>query len=147
MQNIAVKRLPHNLDLPLPAYETAESAAMDFRAAVQAPVSIEPGERKLIPTGLCIAIPRGFVGQMCSRSGLAAKHGVVVTSHIIDSDYRGEIMVSLANNSRREAFVINRGDRIAQLMISPVFQPAWQEVEELSVTERGVGGFGHTGVA
>ena len=148
MQSIPVKRLPHNKDLALPAYETQGAAAMDLRAAVQVPIVLEPGERKLIPTGLAIAIPRGFVGVACSRSGLGAKHGVIalVAPGLIDSDYRGELMVTLYNTSKREPFTIERGDRIAQLMIIPVFQPAWREVDELSTTERGEGGFGSTGV-
>ena len=141
MQTIAVKRLPHNLDLELPKYETAGAAAMDLRAAVQVSLTIEPGERRAIPTG--------FVGMVCSRSGMGAKSGVIalVAPGLVDSDYRGEVVVWLYNTSKREPFVVSRGDRIAQLMISPTFQPAWHEVEELSETERGAGGFGFTGKA
>jgi dUTP pyrophosphatase len=147
MQNIPVKKLPHFGELELPKFETAGSAGMDLRAAVQVPVSIDPGERKMIQTGLAVAIPQGFVGQLCSRSGLGAKHGVVVliAPGLIDSDYRGEILVTLLNTDKRNVFVVARGDRIAQLMISPVFQPTWREVEELTSTERGDGGFGSTG--
>lgn len=147
MQNIVVKRLPHNLDLPLPAYQTTGSAGMDLPAAVEVSVTIDPGERKLIPTGLSFAVPRGFVALVCSRSGLAVKNGVVVllAPGLIDSDYRGELMIVLHNTSKREAFVVNRGDRIAQLMITPVFQPEWHEVEELPSSDRGAGGFGSTG--
>jgi len=146
VQNITVKRLPHNLDLPLPAFQTKGSAGMDLPAAVQVPVTIEPGERMMIPTGLAMAIPQGFVGLICSRSGLGAKNGVVVliAPGLIDSDYRGELLVTLFNSSKREPFTINRGDRIAQLMVTPVFQPEWREVDELTETERGAGGFGST---
>lgn len=143
-----VMRLPHNLDLPLPAYETPGSAGMDLRAAVQTPVSIEPRERKLIPTGLAMSIPLGYAGLVCSRSGLATKFGISVlpTPGVIDSDYRGEVMITMINLGR-ESFVVNRGDRIAQLLVTPVKQEfPWNVVTELDTTERGVGGFGSTGV-
>lgn len=147
MQSIAVKRLPHNLDLPLPTYETVGSAGMDLRAAITNSYVIAPSGRIAVPTGLAIAIPRGFVGQLCSRSGMALKNGVIVliAPGIIDSDYRGELLVTLINLGT-DPFIINRGDRIGQLLIMPVFQPQWHEVDELSETERGANGFGSTGL-
>jgi len=149
MQNIPVKKLPHFKDMELPTYATSGSAGMDLRAAVEVPVTIDPGERKMIPTGLAIAVPQGFVGQLCSRSGLASKNGVVVlcAPGLVDSDYRGEVMVTLLNTDKRSPFVVNHGERIAQLMITPVFQPQWHEVDELTPTERGENGHGSTGAA
>ena len=147
---IAVSRLPHARDLPLPAYETAGAAGMDLRAAVaeDAPITIGPGDRTMAPTGLCIAVPEGFEAQVRPRSGLAAKAGVTClnTPGTIDSDYRGEIKVILINLGT-EAFVIRRGDRIAQMVIAPVVQASWREVESLDETARGAGGFGSTGAA
>jgi dUTP pyrophosphatase len=143
---VEVKRLPHNLDLPLPAYETEESAGMDLRAAVTAPVVLAPGARALIPTGLAIALPMGLEAQVRPRSGLALKHGVTCLNSpgTIDSDYRGEVSVILINLGQ-ESFTIARGDRIAQIVIAPVFQAEWIEVEDLEATTRGEGGFGSTG--
>lgn len=145
---VEVKRLPHNLDLPLPTYESDESAGMDLRAAIAAPVVLAPGARALIPTGLAIALPMGLEAQVRPRSGLALKHGVTCLNSpgTIDSDYRGEVGVILINLGQ-EPFSVARGDRIAQLVIAPVFQADWIEVEELDSTERGDEGFGSTGKA
>jgi dUTP pyrophosphatase len=148
MPTIAVTRLAHNADLPLPAYETAGSAGMDLRAAVAqaAPVTLAPGERALVPTGLAFALPPGFEAQVRPRSGLAAKSGVTCLNSpgTIDSDYRGEVKVILINLGQDD-FVIRRGDRIAQAVIAPVVQAGWREVDSLDETERGAGGFGSTG--
>ena len=145
---VPITRLPHNPDLPLPAYETAQAAGMDLRAAVpeDAPLILHPGDRHPVPTGLAFALPEGFEGQVRPRSGLAAKHGVTClnTPGTIDADYRGEVKVILVNLGP-EDFVIRRGDRIAQLVIAPVVQAAWTEVESLDETARGAGGFGSTG--
>jgi len=147
---VAVTRLAHGADLPLPAYETAHAAGMDLRAAVpaDAPVTLRPGDRHAVPTGLAMAIPPGFEGQVRPRSGLALRHGVtsVNSPGTIDADYRGEVHVILINHGS-EAFVVRRGDRIAQLLISPVSRATWREVESLDETARGDGGFGSTGVA
>ncbi len=130
----------------LPQYETELSAGMDIRAYVEEPIVLEPMARKLIPTGLFIALPKGYEAQVRPRSGLAIKKGVTVlnTPGTIDADYRGEICVILINLSQ-EAFVINNGERIAQMVIASHEQPQWELVEELDETERGAGGFGHTG--
>ncbi|MEX2453613.1 MAG: dUTP diphosphatase [Rhodospirillaceae bacterium] len=143
---IAVTRLPHNADLPLPAYETAQSAGMDLAAAIDAPLRLEPGERALVPTGLAIALPDGFEAQVRPRSGLAARNGVTVLNSpgTVDADYRGEVKVILINFGR-EAFEISRGMRIAQMVIAPVVQGTFREVAELPGTVRGAGGFGSTG--
>ena len=147
---IAVRRLPHAEGLPLPAYETAHAAGMDLRAAVpeDAPLTLRPGDRHAVPTGLCMAIPPGFEGQVRPRSGLAARSGVTClnTPGTIDADYRGEVMVILINLGEADV-VVRRGDRIAQLIIAPVVQATWREVESLDPTARGEGGFGSTGVA
>ena len=147
---IAVTRLPHAEGLPLPAYETAGSAGMDLRAAVPdgEPITLHPGARVMAPTGLCIALPEGFEAQVRPRSGLAAKSGVTClnTPGTIDSDYRGEIKVILIN-LWPEDFVIRRGDRIAQMVIAPVVQATWAEVQSLDETARGAGGFGSTGAS
>ena len=143
---IAVTRLPHNADLPLPAYETAQSAGMDLAAAIDGPVTLAPGARDMIPTGLAIALPAGYEAQVRPRSGLAAKNGVTVlnTPGTVDADYRGEVKIILINLGD-EDFVIERGMRIAQMVIAPVTQAAFSEVESLSETDRGAGGFGSTG--
>ena len=145
---LRVMRLPHGDGLPLPAYETAGAAGMDLRAAVadDAPLTLAPGDRALVPTGLAMAIPGGFEGQVRPRSGLAAKHGVTClnTPGTIDSDYRGEVKVILINLGQ-EPFTIARGDRIAQLVLAPVVLARWEEVAELDDTARGAGGFGSTG--
>ncbi len=145
---VPIVRFPHGADLPLPAYETAQAAGMDLRAAVPegAPVTLQPGERYPVPTGLAFALPPGFEGQVRPRSGLAARQGVTClnTPGTVDADYRGEVKVILINLGA-EPVVIRRGDRIAQLVIAPVVQASWTEVESLDETERGVGGFGSTG--
>jgi len=145
---IEVVRLTHAEGLPLPAYETAHAAGMDLRAAVpeDAPVDLRPGERAAVPTGLTMAIPPGFEGQVRPRSGLALRAGVTClnTPGTIDADYRGEVKVILVNLGE-EDFTIRRGDRIAQLVIAPVVQASWNEVEDLDETARGAGGFGSTG--
>ena len=131
---------------PLPAYATTQSAGMDIRANLSEPVEIKPLERKLIPTGLYIALPDGYEAQMRPRSGLAIKHGITLlnTPGTIDADYRGEVCIILVNLSA-ETFVIEDGERIAQMVIARHEQALWQEVEVLDETERGAGGFGHTG--
>ena len=147
---IPLLRLPHAEGLPLPAYETLGAAGMDLRAAVadDAPVVLRPGDRAMIPTGFCIAVPAGFEAQARPRSGLAAKAGVTCLNSpgTIDSDYRGELKVILINHGA-EDFTVRRGDRIAQLVIAPVVQAAWIEVTSLDETGRGAGGFGSTGAA
>ena len=147
---VAVKilPLPHYEGLALPAYETPQSAGMDLRAAVPAdePVSIPPGEWRLIPVGIAIALPAGVEAQVRPRSGLAAKHGIscVNTPGTVDADYRGEIRVNLINHGQTE-FTVQRGDRIAQMIIAPVTQAVWDVADSLDETERGTGGFGSTG--
>ena len=145
---IAIRRLPHAKGLPLPAYETPGSAGMDLRAAVaeDEPLVLKPGARLLAPTGLAMAIPQGYEVQVRPRSGLAAKAGVTClnTPGTIDSDYRGEVKVILINLGA-EDFVIRRGDRIAQMVVAPVAQADWVEVDDLDETARGAGGFGSTG--
>nr|WP_325263869.1 dUTP diphosphatase [uncultured Rhizobium sp.] len=144
-----VLRLPHGQDLDLPAYETSGAAGMDLRAAVTdgEPLTIAPGKRALVPTGLVFEIPVGFEVQIRPRSGLAFKNGITClnTPGTIDSDYRGEVKVLLINLSD-EDFVITRGMRIAQMVIAPVTQAKIVEVTEASATARGAGGFGSTGV-
>jgi len=144
---VKVIREPGTEDLPLPEYKTDGSVGMDLYSAVKEDVVIAPGERKLIPTGIRIAIPDGFEGQVRPRSGLAIKHGIGLLNSpgTIDSDYRGEIQVILINLGE-SPFVVKRGDRIAQLIISPVVKVEWEVVAELPQSERGSGGFGHTGV-
>lgn len=131
---------------PLPHYETARSAGMDLRANLNAPVTLHPLDRALIPTGISMALPDGFEAQVRPRSGLAIKQGLTVLNSpgTIDADYRGEIGVILVNLSN-EVVVINDGDRVAQLVIAPYTQGQWLEVTELGLTERGTGGFGSTG--
>ena len=140
-------RLPHNLDLPLPSYETSGSAGMDLPAAIEETIVLQSLDRTAIPTGLQIAIPDGFEGQVRPRSGLAFRHGLTVTNApgTIDSDYRGELKVLLVNLGT-EPVTIERGMRIGQLVIAPVVQAAVSEVATLDETERGAGGFGSTGV-
>lgn len=147
MTTILFKKLPHAKDLELPSYGTPLAAGMDIRAAVKESVTLKPGERKLIPTGLQMALPEGYEAQMRPRSGLAIKHGIAMVNApgTIDADYRGEIMSILINHGQ-EDFVINHGDRIAQMVIAPVVQCSSIEVEELEATERGSGGFGSTGI-
>ena len=144
---VAVTRLPHGADLPLPAYETSGSAGMDLRAAVEATVTLQPMERRLIPTGIAIGLPEGLEAQVRPRSGLALKHGITVLNSpgTVDSDYRGEVGVLLINLSDTP-FQIGRGDRIAQLVIASVERTHWVETQTLEATSRGIGGFGSTGV-
>jgi dUTP pyrophosphatase len=145
---IEVTGLPHFAGLELPAYETAQSAGMDLRAALpeDEPLTLTPGARALVPTGLAMALPAGFEAQVRPRSGLAFKHGVTClnTPGTIDADYRGEVKVLLINLGQ-ESFSIQRGERIAQLVVAPVTRGSWAVVDTLSDTQRGAGGFGSTG--
>ncbi len=145
---LELKRLEHGRDLPLPAYQSILAAGLDLLAAVDGTITLAPGARALVPTGLAMALPAGFEAQVRPRSGLAAKHGVTVlnTPGTIDADYRGEVKVILINLGDGP-FEISRGDRIAQMVIAPVLQADIVEVEVLSETERGSGGFGSTGRA
>jgi dUTP pyrophosphatase len=144
---VKIRRLPSAAELELPVYMTPGAAGMDLRAAVAGDVVIEPGGIVLVPTGLEVAIPDGFEGQVRPRSGLAVKHGISLpnTPATIDSDYRGEIRVPLINLGREE-FRVSRGMRIAQLVVAPVVKVTWDEVADLPVTTRGRSGFGHSGV-
>ena len=131
----------------LPTYATTQSAGMDLRANIDSPITLKPMERRLIPTGLYISLPQGYEVQVRPRSGLALKHGITVlnTPGTIDADYRGELMVLLINFST-EDFIINNGERIAQMVIARHEQATFVEVDILDETERGAGGYGHTGV-
>ncbi len=146
---VEFKKLDHFGDLALPAYETHLAAGADLRAAVAKddPMILNPGERALVPTGLAMALPAGYEAQIRPRSGLAYKHGITClnTPGTIDADYRGEVKVLLINHGT-DAFTINRGERIAQMVIAPITQPSFITVETLSETTRGAGGFGSTGV-
>ncbi len=144
---IHIKRLKDDQSVSLPQYMTEGSSGMDLFASLEEEVTLEPGERRLIPTGICVAIPEGFEGQVRPRSGLAVRNGIGIINApgTIDADYRGEIAV-LVINFGKESFTLHRGDRIAQLVISRVFRAIWEEVEELPPTLRQGGGFGHTGV-
>jgi dUTP pyrophosphatase len=132
---------------PLPAYATSQSAGMDLRANIESPITLRPMERCLVPTGLRIELPQGYEAQVRPRSGLALKHGITVLNSpgTIDSDYRGELKVLLVNLSNQD-FVVNAGERVAQMVIARHETVAWEEVEVLDETERGEGGYGHTGV-
>jgi len=143
---IKFRRLSGNGDVPLPRYETEGAAGMDLRAAVQNPVTLNPGEIKLIPTGLSVSIPPGYEAQVRPRSGLALKFGIglVNSPGTIDSDYRGEIGIILVNWGD-EPFIIRRGDRVAQMIISKVYQAEILQADSLDETNRGRGGFGHSG--
>jgi dUTP pyrophosphatase len=143
---IEVRRLPHGLGLPLPSYATSGAAGMDLLAAVSGPVTIPPGGRALIPTGLAVALPRGYELQVRPRSGLALRHGIVLPNSpgTIDEDYRGEVQV-IVMNAGEAPFAIERGMRIAQAVVAPVVQAAWREVVVLEATTRGERGFGSTG--
>ena len=145
---ISVRRLPHAAGLPLPAYATAGAAGMDLLAAVEDPVTIAPGERALIPTGLLIALPDGHELQIRPRSGLALRHGIVLPNSpgTIDADYRGELRIILLN-AGQEPFVVGRGMRIAQAVLAPVLRATWREVDALDDTQRSTRGFGSTGLA
>ncbi len=143
---VDVIQLPHGADLPLPSYNTPGAAAMDALAAIDQDIVLQPGDWQLIPTGLSMGIPEGFELQIRARSGLTAKNAIVVLNGpaTIDSDYRGEVKVILANQGK-EAFTVTRGMRIAQMVIAPCYQAQWNTVTSLSDTERGSGGFGSTG--
>lgn len=144
---LEIKRLPGSEDMTLPGYETEGASGLDLRAAVREPLTLHPGEIRLIPTGLAVSIPRGYEGQIRPRSGLALKHGIgmVNAPGTIDSDYRGEIGLILVNWGR-EPFVVRRGDRIAQMVLAAVVKAEVVEVDALEATARGDGGFGHSGV-
>lgn len=145
--SVAITQEAHAQDLPLPAYESDAAAGMDLRAAVAEPLTIAPGSRAMVPTGIRIALPSGTEAQIRPRSGLAIRCGISMVNSpgTIDADYRGEIQALLINHGQ-EDFVIERGDRIAQMVIAPVLQADWEPVDSLDDTVRGEGGFGHTGV-
>ena len=144
---IRVRRLPHARSLPLPTYESAGSAGLDLRSAVEQARTLAPGERALVPTGLVIELPDGWEGQIRPRSGLAVHHGVTLVNSpgTLDSDYRGEVKIVLINLGA-EPFELGRGDRIAQLVVAPVATARIEEVEEVADSDRGEGGFGSTGI-
>ncbi|MGQ9657030.1 MAG: dUTP diphosphatase [Fimbriimonadales bacterium] len=143
---VAILQEPDATDLPLPRYQTEGSAGVDLYAAVREPLTLPPGARACVPTGIRIALPPGYEAQVRPRSGLALRHGIGVVNApgTIDSDYRGEVQVILINWGH-EPFTIQRGDRIAQLVVAPVTRIAWEPVAELPPSARGEGGFGHTG--
>jgi len=143
---VRLLRLPHGEGLPLPARATAGSAGCDLCAAVEDDLELAPGDRVLVPTGFAIALPEGYEAQVRPRSGLALKHGIVLPNApgTIDADYRGELQV-IVMNAGSLPFSVRRGDRIAQLVVAPVGRASFEEVEALDATERGSGGFGHTG--
>ena len=149
METIEIKFTaePEAQDLPVPAAATIDSAGTDLRAALREPVTLQPGEYRLVSTGMRMHIPRGYEGQVRPRSGLAARHGITCLNApgTIDADYRGVVQVILINHGR-EPFVINHGDRIAQLVVAPVTRAVFTLVENLDETDHGEGGFGHTGV-
>ncbi|MHA1154037.1 MAG: dUTP diphosphatase [Alphaproteobacteria bacterium] len=145
-REVTLKRLPHGADLALPGYATEQSAGMDLLAAVETEVVLASGERRLIPSGIAIALPAGLEAQVRPRSGLALKHGITVLNApgTIDADYRGEVGVILINLGQ-EPFTVRRGDRVAQLVIATYAQARWRVVEALDDSARGAGGFGSTG--
>lgn len=145
---VAVKRMDGGSDLPLPSYESSGSSGMDLRASVGSPVTLAPGQIRLIPTGIAISLPTGYEAQIRPRSGLALRHGIgmVNSPGTIDSDYRGEIGVIMINWGT-EPFTVNRGDRIAQMVIAKVFRAELAETTHLDATSRGEGGFGHSGIS
>ncbi len=144
---VKIEALPSAEGLPLPQYETESAAGLDLRAAVDEPVTLQPGRRFAMPTGLKIALPVGYEAQVRPRSGLAFKHGIALVNApgTIDADYRGEVRVLLINLGE-EPFTVSRGDRIAQLVVAPVTRIEWEPVETVDTTARGTGGFGSTGV-
>ena len=144
--SVAITRLSGSEDLPLPGYMTDHAAGMDLVAAVSSDLVLSPGQRALVPTGIAIALPRGFEAQIRPRSGLALKNGITLvnTPGTIDADYRGEIRIILINHGN-EPFVVRRGDRIAQMIVAPVCRVRWDVQAALPSTDRGSGGFGHTG--
>ncbi|HRE61617.1 MAG TPA: dUTP diphosphatase [Micropepsaceae bacterium] len=145
---VEIKRLPHAVDLPLPAYATRDAAGADLVAALAHDLTLQPGARAAVPTGLQIALPEGFEAQVRPRSGLAARHGLTVLNApgTIDADYRGEVMVLMVNLGDAPV-TLRRGDRIAQMVIAPVMRAAFRETTTLDDTARGQGGFGSTGVS
>lgn len=145
--DVKIKRVREGSDIPLPRYMTSHSAGMDLYADIEGEMVLQPGKRKLIPTGIAISLPDGFEAQIRPRSGLAINHGITLLNSpgTIDADYRGEvsvIMINLGDNS----FTIKRGDRIGQIVINKIYHASWEEAEELDNTKRGSGGFGHTGL-
>jgi dUTP pyrophosphatase len=143
---VRIFRQPGCEDLPLPAYATSGAAGMDLHAAVEGEIVLAPGERRLVPTGIRIALPEGYEAQVRPRSGLALRRGIgmVNAPGTIDADYRGEVGVLLINLGR-EPFTVRRGDRIAQMVVAPVTRVEWEEAAALPETARGEGGFGHSG--
>jgi len=143
---VLITQEPDATDLPLPRYQTDGAAGVDLYAAVKEPITLQPGERTLVPTGIRIALPPGYEAQVRPRSGLALRHGIgmVNAPGTIDSDYRGEVQVILINLGK-EPFTLRRGERIAQMVIAPVVRVEWEQVDTLPTSERGEGGFGHTG--
>ena len=144
--SVLIKKLPHALDLPLPRYASEQAAGMDLYAAVEGGVKLRPGEYKLIPTGIALAIPPGYEGQIRPRSGLALNHGITLLNSpgTIDADYRGEVKVILVNFGEK-TYTVQRGERIAQLVIHLLTHAELKVVEELPLSGRAEGGFGHTG--
>lgn len=143
---VSITRLNGSEDLPLPGYMTDHAAGMDLVAAVESDLTLSPGHRALVPTGIAIALPEGYEAQIRPRSGLALKSGITLvnTPGTIDADYRGEIRVILINHGS-EPFIVRRGDRIAQMIVAPVCRVRWDVQVTLPSTDRGSGGFGHTG--
>jgi len=143
---VLVSRTPENPDLPLPAYATAGSAGADLAACLDSPIVLGPGDRATVPTGIRVAIPEGYEGEIRPRSGLAARFGVTLANApgTVDSDYRGEVKILLVNLGR-EPVTVRRGDRVAQMLVRPVSQALFVEAPGLPPTQRGEGGFGHTG--
>ena len=143
---VQIKILPHGEGLELPYYASAHAAGVDLRAATAEDISLAPGERTLVPTGFCMALPEGYEAQVRPRSGLALKHGISVLNSpgTIDADYRGEVGVILINHGH-DPFHIQRGDRIAQMVVAPFTQAEWQQAESLENSDRGAGGFGSSG--
>ena len=147
MLSVPVKRLAHGIDLELPTHATMDSAGMDLRAALEDFISLPPGGRALIPTGIALALPSGYEGQVRPRSSLALKHGVTVLNSpgTLDADYRGELKVLLMNHGD-QPFIVRRGERVAQLVLAPTITVSLQEASDLPESDRGKGGFGSTGI-
>ena len=145
--DVKIKRVRDRGDIPLPRYMTSHSAGMDLYADMEGEITLQPMERMLVPTGIAVALPDGFEAQIRPRSGLAINHGVTLLNSpgTIDADYRGEISVIMINLGDKP-FAVKRGDRVGQMVINRVYHAAWDKVEELEKTERGAGGFGHTGL-
>ena len=146
MLTVRIQKLPHGIDLPLPAKHSSDAAGFDLCAAVEAEVTLAPMQITLVPCGFAIAVPSGYEAQVRARSGLSTKHGITLVNAVgtIDADYRGEVKLPLINLGQ-QPFTIRRGDRIAQMLIAPVPAVSLVEVEALDETTRGAGGFGHTG--